>query len=453
MGRRIGGVLAVRLLVVICAVALPIYFAFLFAVSPYKMYKYPFQIYPLLVNNPIYQFVTQVLQFILPFSFVDGLMNYVVAPILFSLPWLLFIVINRTRLANTFSKMNSSTTVIPLRYRIFYGFTSLIVILFFVLPTISPILSIFAGIILAGRIVTMSDWVWKAGRNTRIIYGALIALMVCPLPIYAAYIFYSGQIFVLLANWIWSIWTNVMIMVYSIAMCIVDSLAIGSIIWLVFAGAGEFEAQTYGSKMTEVPYKLIAIFQIAVFLVLAYFTLPYIYFPGLSSSGYITWGGNPELLFRYINYICLGIFGVVTLIMLIRGSQKRLGFNPSLVGFILAGAFIGVDYLTGKYIIQLALIPKYISWYLYTVPNLVLGGVPSQYWSNLYIPISEIPKIFTYFFMYTGNPFFLNIVYQVWYLIQTNISITLIAMVVASLLWFLAFIWSFAKSSSKEAAF
>ncbi|MEM2144554.1 MAG: hypothetical protein QW279_04285, partial [Candidatus Jordarchaeaceae archaeon] len=63
MGRRIGGVLAVRLLVVICAVALPIYFAFLFAVFPYKIYPYPFQIYPLLINNPIYQFFMQLLQF------------------------------------------------------------------------------------------------------------------------------------------------------------------------------------------------------------------------------------------------------------------------------------------------------------------------------------------------------------------------------------------------------
>jgi hypothetical protein len=236
-------------------------------------------------------------------------------------------------------------------------------------------------------------------------------------------------------------------------MCIVDSLAIGSIIWLIFAGAGEFEVQTYGSKITEVPYKLLAIFQIIVFLILAYFTLPYIYFPGISSSGYITWGGRPELLFNYINYICLGIFGIVTLIMLVRGASKRRGFNPSLIGFVLAGAFIGVDYFTGKYITQLALIPSYISVYLRTVPNLVLSCVPSQYWSNLYIPINEIPKIFTYFFIYTHDALFLGLAYQTWYLIQTNIVTTLITMFVAALLWFLAFIWSFTRSSSKEAVF
>ena len=447
MSRRIGGVIAVRLLVVICALGLPIYFALLFAVSPYKIYQYPFPIDPNLAYLPFYQSMIQAFQF---FNTTDYLMNYVVAPISFSLPWLLFIVINRTRLANTFSTINSSTTLIPLRYRIFYGFNTLIVILFFILPTISPILGIFAGIILAGRIVTMSDWVWKASRATRVLYTSLLVLMICPLPIYTAYVFYSEQIFALLANWIWGIWTNLMVMVYVVAMCIVDSLAVGSIIWLVFAGAGEFEAQTYGIKMTEVPYKLLAIFQFIVFLILDYLTLPYVYLPGVNPSGYITWGGDPELLFNYINYACLGIIGFVTLICLVKGLQRGTGFNPSLVGFVFAGSFLGVDYFTGRYIIQLATVPKYLSLYLYTIPDLVVKWVPYQYWSNLYIPVHEIPKIFTYFYIDTGNPTYLNLAYQIWHLIQTNSIIMTTAVLITVVLWFLVFIWSFARSSSTE---
>jgi len=447
VSRRIGGVLAVRLLVVICALGLPVYFAFLFAISPYKIYQYPFPIDPFLANVPVYQFFIQAFQV---FNRTDYLMNYVVVPIFFSLPWLLFIVINRTRLANTFSIMNSSSTIIPLRYRIFYGFNALIVILFFVLPTISPILSVFAGIILAGRIITRSEWVWKASRDIRIAYGALLVLMICPLPAYAAYIFYREQIFALLANWIWGIWTNTMIMVYVVSMCIVDALAIGSIIWLIFAGAGEFEAQTYGIKMTEVPYRLLAIFEFIVFLILAYLTVPYIYFPGLSPSGYVTWGGDPELLFNYINYACLGIIGFVTLVCLVKGVQRGTGFNPSLVGFIFAGSFLGVDYFTGKFIIQLATIPKYLSLYLYTLLDLVIKWVPYHYWSNLYIPIHEIPKVLVYFFIDTGNTIYLNLTFQIWYLIQTNSIIMTSAVAVTVLLWFLVFIWSFARASPKE---
>ncbi len=447
MGRRVGGVLAVRLLVVICAVALPIYFALLFAISPFKIYQYPFPIDPMIVNFPLFQFYARAFQFL---NFTDVLMNYVVVPIFFSLPWLLFIVINRTRLANTFSVMNSSTTIIPLRYRMFYGFNTLIVLLFFILPMISPILGIFAGIILAGRIVTKSDWVWKADRTTRIVYTALLILMICPLPIYAAYIFYNGQIFALVANWIWGIWNNVMIMVYVVAMCIVDSLAIGSVIWLIFAGAGEFEAQTYGVKMTEVPYRLLAIFQFFVFLALACLTLPYIYFPGLSPSGYITWGGDPELLFNYINYGCLAIISLVTLICLIRGLQRNGGFNPSLIGFIFAGSFLAVDYFTGRFIIQLATIPKFLSYYLYTLPDLVVKWVPYQYWFNLYIPVHQIPNILTYFFIDTGNFNFLNLAFQVWNLVQTNSTIMTTAVAITVALWLLVFIWSFARSSSRE---
>lgn len=447
MGRRIGGVLAVRLLVVICAIGLPIYFALLFAISPFKIYQYPFPIDPMLVNFPLFQFITQASQFL---NGTDFLMNYVVAPIFFSLPWLLFIVINRTRLANTFSVMNSSTTIIPLRYRMFYGFNTLIVIMFFILPVISPILGIFAGIILAGRLVTMSDWVWKASRSTRIVYTALLVLMICPLPVYAAWIFYNGQIFALMANWIWGIWTNVMIMVYVIAMCIVDSLAIGSVIWLIFAGAGEFEAQTYGVKMTEVPYRLLAIFQFIVFLVLAYLTLPYIYFPGISPSGYLTWGGDPELLFNYINYACLGIFGLVFLICLIKGLQRNGGFNPSLIGFFFAGAFLGVDYFTGRFIIQLATTPKFLSYYLYTIPDLVVKYVPYQYWFNLIIPVHQIPTIFAYFFIDTGNSIFLSLAFQIWNLVQTNSTIMTTAVGVTVALWLLVFVWSFARASPKE---
>lgn len=449
MGRRIGGVLAVRLLVVICAIALPIYFALLFAISPFKIYQYPFPIDPFIVNLPIIQFLTQAFQSL---NTTDILMNYVVAPIFFSLPWLLFIVINRTRLSNTFSVMNSSTTIIPLRYRIFYGFNTVIVLLFFILPMISPFLGIFGGIILAGRIVTKSDWVWKAERSTRILYIALLILMICPLPIYAAYIFYNGQVFALVANWIWGIWTNVMIMVYVIAMCLVDSLAIGSIIWLIFAGAGEFEAQTYGVKMTEVPYRLLAIFQFFVFIALAVITLPYIYLPGISPSGYITWGGDPELLFNYINYVCLAIISIVTLISLIKGLQRGGGFNPSLIGFIFAGSFLAVDYFTGRFIIQLATIPKFLSYYLYTLPDLVVKWVPYQYWFNLYIPVHQIPNIFTYFFVDTGNLNFLNLAIQIWNLIQTNSAIMTSAVAITVVLWLLVFIWSFARSSPSEVA-
>ncbi len=446
---RIGGVLLSRLLLFLLVVFIPLYFLLLFILSPVKLLPYPFSDI-VIFNYPVLHVFLQSFEAENPWMVT---VNYFLIPLFFSLPWFLFIVLSRERLLKTFEVLDNTTTIVPLRYRIFYGFNTLLLFCFFVLPTLSPVLSILAGVILAGRALNTSRWFWRQGRVVRGITALTVFTLICGIPVYLAALYYLEGIHVFFANWLWDSWVNNMVVTYTLSMCIVDALALGSVIWLIFAGAAEFEAKTFGVAITKPPYRAIALFEAAAFLLLAYVGLPYIYIPGWPPY-YVVWGSNPRFLYDYVNYVCLGIISLVTLICMVRGVRRGRGVNPSLIGLLIAGGFLGVDMVTGGQLRTLAILPKILTpvvlGFLASKPSLIFTMANIGYILNVYIPYYELPRVMLCVYWGTGmKAAFALAVYLIKQIKELTIYSSL-AVVVTAILWILTFTYCFARAGRRD---
>jgi hypothetical protein len=152
-----------------------------------------------------------------------------VMPLIFAFPWALFFTIFRERTVNAWNAMKVKTSIIPLRWRMFYGFNTIIVISFFILPFFSPALAVFAALVLTWRIVYHSDFIWQKTESVRLLYGALLFIVIAALPLYLLIIwfqYYLGSV----AATILATWVDWFPIFYFVSICIVDALAIGALL-------------------------------------------------------------------------------------------------------------------------------------------------------------------------------------------------------------------------------
>ncbi len=445
MSFRIGGVVFSRLLLALSVILMPLYFLLLFALSPVKILPTPLSFDIMFFNFPLLHVIFQYFEYGQPLFM---LFNYVFAPLYFSLPWILFVFLNRERILKTFELLDTTTTIVPLRYRIFYGWNTLILIAFFVIPFLFPFLSVVASVILAGRALNTSEWFWRQRRLIKLIAVIVMLVTVCGGPIYLTVLYYLEKIHNFIAGWFWELWVNNMVVTYTISMCIVNALAVGSVVWLIFAGAAEFEARTFGMALTKPPYRAIVMLEVFLFVIFAYIGLPYIYFPGWAPH-YIIWGSNPRILYDGINYIGLGLMSLVILITMIRGLRKNK-FNISLFGLIIAGGFLGLDMITGNHLRTLAILPKTLTPYIIQMatpfPWMLL--INANYLLNLYIPYYEIPRVLLEIYFLSGEQAALSIATYITMLIQSSVSYMTSAMVVTAVIWFLTSTYCFIKATS-----
>jgi hypothetical protein len=263
-----------------------------------------------------------------------------VAPLFFSIPWVLIIYFNRDRLADAVQHMTETTTIIPVRWRIFYGFNTLIILLIFVLPFFSPVLAVVGGVVVVGRIFFGWEFIRGGGLGRKAILIVLLSAIFVGVPailligIISPYIGALGRI--------WSSWESNVPTIYVLSLCLGDALAIGSLIWFIYAGAAEFEFQRYGMYSAKPPAKFIRLFEAVLFLVFVYFGV-LLYFPipqiGWNPvSGYIM----DSIIARYVNWICLGLVGVIFLVSATKGL-RRSGERNSAWGLILLIGFFAIQ--------------------------------------------------------------------------------------------------------------
>ena len=263
-----------------------------------------------------------------------------IAPLFFSIPWVLFIYFNRDRLADAIQHMSETTTIIPVRWRVFYGFNTLIILLFFALPFFSPVLAVLGGAVLVGRIYYGRDSIRAAGRGKKALFILVFSAILVGIPlillarIITPYVGALGSI--------WSSWETNVPIIYIFSLCLGDALAVGSLIWFIYAGAAEFEFRTYGTYSTRPPAKLIWVFEAFIFVVFVYFgVLLYVQIPQI---GWTPVGVDPfqSVVMSYVNPICLAIVGIIFLISTFRGL-RRSGERNSAWGLLLLIGFFAIE--------------------------------------------------------------------------------------------------------------
>ncbi len=268
---------------------------------------------------------------------VPSAIRYLIMPVVFAFPWVLFIIIFQERTTTAFSTLSEKTTIIPFRWRLFYGFNTLIIISFFIFPFVSPPLAVFAALVLAWRIVFHSEYIWNKGPSARLLYCALIFCVLAVLPVYLL-IFWFIHFLSYIAPLIFTTWFVLVEPIYFVSCCLVDALAIGSLLHLSY-GTLDASGKVRKDKGTIiwVIWVVEAVIAAALFILVNPWFDPLGF--GLSTDPF-GFGGTLGFLF-YINIACLAIVVITYITKFCAGVQSET--KLSLLGILFLFPFVLVE--------------------------------------------------------------------------------------------------------------
>ncbi len=266
---------------------------------------------------------TQAISFtLIPNIYLNIFFNFIVTPIILSSPWLILLYNFKNRLANMFSVWAEKISIVPLRYLLFYGLNTLAVAGFFILPYISPILSVFTAIVVSWQLIAGREELWVKDRKIIVAVSVMIFSALLFLPVLISYFFY--QSYLPLSVWILETWQSAVGYIYAFSIWVVNSLTIGSTVWFTY---NLIAKRKISDAFTESNI-WIRILELVLIIIFAYFWIPQL--------------GNMSYVIDYINIVSLFLMAVLIILKL---RYKVTGGSFSLVGVIVAGGFIAVDLL------------------------------------------------------------------------------------------------------------
>ena len=145
-------------------------------------------------------------------------------PFIFSVSWLFFLLLFITRFANTLDDFDRTISVVPSRLKFFYGINAIYILLIFVFPMITPIISILIFASMAWRLTTFRKKRWeedtKVSKTTWIMMGiAAIIPIFCSASVLPE--------FFVLADFLWNdLWLRFLPFLFSISYSLFTALAI-----------------------------------------------------------------------------------------------------------------------------------------------------------------------------------------------------------------------------------
>lgn len=253
---------------------------------------------------------------------------FVIYPLCFSFTWWIFIYFLRNKIANSYDLIKRETSPIPTRWLIFYGVNAAVMLIFFIIPFLSSLLAIFGFFVLAWNIVVRSDWSFERGKAHVICYGIMIFGLFLTFPILIQIEFWND--YTVFWEQIWASWQSFVPYIYSFSIVIVNALTIGSLFYFIYSGASEFEQGAFGTTYDKAPRRAIVLLEILLFL---FFTV--IWWQSIVTRGVFSW------IYTIISLFCLALAVLIFLISLFR--SRSAGINPSILGYIYAILFMGVE--------------------------------------------------------------------------------------------------------------
>ncbi|MFX1452172.1 MAG: hypothetical protein ACFFCM_15150 [Promethearchaeota archaeon] len=245
----------------------------------------------------------------------------IVCPLVFSISWLFFLILFINRFANTLDNFDQTISVVPSRLKFFYGINALYILLIFIFPLITPLISILSFSSMAWRLTTFRRKVWE--EDTKISKITWITMgLASIIPIFCS-VSVIPEFFVL-ASFLWNnVWIIVIPYLFVISYSLFTSLAIGSFILLFYnSGISEYE-QFWGESTKKQRILYVKILEIALFAFFLFLDL-----------------GEFEVisLFYWIGFF---LIIVTSLVNFFQGKAKVKGFKSHLIGYIIAAIFIG----------------------------------------------------------------------------------------------------------------
>jgi len=256
---------------------------------------------------------------------LEAILIKLLCPTVFSVSWLFFLILFAERFADTLDHFDKTISVVPSRLKFFYGINAVYILLIFVFPLITPIISILSFASFAWRLTTFRKKRWE--EDTKIAITTWIMMGVAALlPVFCS-IVVLPEYFVL-ADFLWNvIWIPILPYLYTVSYSLFTALAIGSLIILFLnSGISEYE-QLFVESSKKQKFWNVRVLEIILF---GFFLILDI--------------GNIEVIeLFYIAGFIIIIF--ISIVNFFKGKSKIARFKSHIFGYFIAAIFIGSNVL------------------------------------------------------------------------------------------------------------
>ena len=296
MSKTVKGIIVTRLIVLLSIILVPISIFLIFSLVDFNLWY---------SNDPVLKF------WIIKFA----------CPLVYSISWLFFLILFANRFANTMDSFDDRISVVPSRLKFFYGVNALFLLLIFVFPLITPIVSILSFASFAWRVATFKKENWE--DDSKVSFITKLAMIIASLvPIFCTVTITPD--FLDLPLFLWNtLWVPNLDLIFTISYSLFTALAIGSLI-ILFSNKGisEYE-QLYEDSTQKKSFLNVKILEIFLF---GFFMFLDLYDYAIIQLFY--WAG-----FIIIIFTSLVNYG--------QGKSKYKGFKSHFVGYLIAVVFIG----------------------------------------------------------------------------------------------------------------
>ena len=302
MPREVKGLIITRLVVLISIISVPISIFLIYDLIPFTLWY---------SDDPILTFWT---------------INLII-PLVFSVSWLFFLILFATRLAESMELFDEKIGVVPSRLKFFYGINAVYILFIFILPLITPIISILSFASFAWRLTTFRKEGWE--EDTKVsFFTKLLMIVFALIPIFCTVSIINQYLTISLFLWN-QIWIKILPYLFIFSYSLFTALAFGSLI-ILFSNQGisEYE-QIWSETPTKHRFWKVKVFEGFLFAFFLYLDL---------SRQFGIFEYNIINFFYYAGFIII-IF--TSLVNYIRGKSKYKGFKGHLVGYFIATIFIG----------------------------------------------------------------------------------------------------------------
>jgi len=307
MSKEIKGIIVSRLVVLVSIILVPIAIFLIYNLASFNLWY---------SNDPVLTLVV----------------IKIVCPFIFSVSWLFFLILFINRFANTLDDFDRTISVVPSRLKFFYGINAIYVLLIFIFPVITPVISILSFASMAWRLTTFRKERWEEDTKISKITWVMIALASI-IPIFCAVSVLP--VFLILADFLWNdLWLPILPLLFSISYSLFTALAIGSFILLLYnSGISEYEQFWVDASKKERVWniKILEVFLFGFFLFLDIYQYDVID------------------LFYIVGFILIIITSIVNFF---QGKSKVKSFKSHIFGYLIAAVFIGSNVLFSTSVIS-----------------------------------------------------------------------------------------------------
>ena len=245
-----------------------------------------------------------------------------VTPICFSLCWVYILLIYKTDIADVLDLMDKTGSVIPTRMRFFFSINALLILVLFIIPFISPLVTI----------LTFASLIWRASTSNKElaqgesigIFSKIMIVIFSLVPLLAG-IFVLPGLFTIAVNFWTQNWIGNIEAINSLNMALATSFTVGDFYMLssiIRGGPSQYEYLETKKELSS-PYTFgKTIVQLLTFALIVY--LWYI----------------DHVFFIYMTWIGLGLVVIIWLITTaISSKEKNFDISNNIMGYILVAIF------------------------------------------------------------------------------------------------------------------